>query len=460
MTSSSAHAFITNAPSLATTPLRRDALAIVEAGIAAAHPRTVLPQWVRRRGDTLIVGDDRFPLGRGRLFVIGAGKATGALAEALEAAIGPEAITEGIVNVLPGTWVTKRIRLHPATHPTPGRDSVRSAAAMLKLTERLTPDDLVICLISGGASAMMAAPAPGVTLGDKQRLNRLLLRSGAAIAEINTVRRHLSRIKGGRLAEHLQPARVVTLIVSDHIGGQLEVVGSGPTMPDPTTFADAIGVLQRFSLWERAPRGVQAHLTAGLSGVLADTPAAEHPCFRDARAYVLADLRAAMEGMRLAARARGFSDVMVLSDQIAGEAREAARVLGPVLRYAYGALAPGGQSAILFGGEMTVTVRGDAGTGGRCQEFAAALISQLGGMSECVVAAVGSDGGDFVPGVGGALVDDATHARLQTLGLDADRAVLRHDTTPLHRAAGSLVEMSVTGTNVCDLFVCLLRKPA
>lgn len=450
--------FITHSAALGTTPLRRDALAIVEGGIAAAHPRTVLPQWVHLDGDTLIVGDDHYSPGRGRLFVIGGGKAAGAMALALEEAIGPEVITAGLVNVLPGPWATRRIRIHPATHPTPGRQGVQGVNKMLALTADLTPDDLVLCLISGGASAMMAAPASGVTLRDKQRLTRLLLRSGADIAQINTVRRHLSRTKGGRLAQHLQPARVVTLLVSDHIGGQLEVIGSGPTMPDPTTFADAVAVLQHYDLWERSPKALREHLTAGLGGHISDTPKAGDPCFGQGHVYVLADTATGVEGMRQAAVARGFPDVLVLGHQIAGEAREAARVLGPILRHAYRQLRPGTSQAIVFGGEMTVTIRGKAGTGGRCQEFTAALIPEITGLEECVVAAVGSDGVDYVAGAGGALVDHTLLGRAGHLGMDLELALARHATLALHRALGSLVEMAPTGTNVCDLFVCLLRE--
>ncbi|MBI4498441.1 MAG: DUF4147 domain-containing protein [Chloroflexi bacterium] len=450
--------FISNRDALATSPLRRDALAIVEAGIASAHPRSVVPRWVRREDETLLVGADRYPLGPGRVYVIGGGKAAGSMAEALEQVIGPERITAGLVNMLPGPWRTRRIRQHPATHPEPGRGSVHGAEQMLALTADLTPDDLVVCLISGGASAMLEAPAPGVTLRDQQRLTRRLLRSGATIAEINTVRRHLSRTKGGRLAQHLQPAHVVTLLISDHIGGRLEVIGSGPTLPDPTTFADAVAVLHRYGLWERAPRAIRDHLTAGAEGRLPDTPKPGDPCFARSRAYVLADTATAVEGMRQAARARGFSDVLVLGYQIAGEAREAARVLGPVLSHAYRELAPGASRAVLFGGEMTVTIRGRAGRGGRGQEFAAALLPEIAGLRECVVAAMGSDGADYVPGVGGALVDDTIQERAQAAGIDLEAVLADHDTLELHQRLGSLALMVPTGTNVCDLFVCLLRK--
>lgn len=301
---------------------------------------------------------------------------------------------------------------------------------------------------------MLVAPAPGLTLAEKQALTQALLVSGATIDEMNAVRKHLSAVKGGLLARRLASARVLTLALSDVVSGRIDVIGSGPTVPDPTTYADALRVLERYHLQGRVPAAVLRHLEAGAKRAKPETPKADDPCFARSYAQVIGSPQTAAAAAAQRAKSAGVSSVRVLTDQLEGEVRAVAKVLGSILRY-HSKPRPGRPQVLVLAGETTVTVTGP-GKGGRCQELAAALIPEIAGLSGCAVACAATDGQDYLEGVGGSIVDGETAARAEALGLQVESYLHANDTYSLHRRLGTLLEMKATSTNVCDLIVCVL----
>ena len=347
----------------------------------------------------------------GRTIVLGAGKAAAAMAQAVERQMsGP---LEGLVVTRYGHAVPcARIEVVEAAHPVPDAAGERAARRMLELAAGAGADDLVLCLISGGASALLTLPAPGLSLDDKQAVNRELLASGADIGQMNAVRKHLSAIKGGRLAAAAHPARVVSLLISDVPGDDPAVIGSGPTVPDPTTFAEALAILERYRI--EPPASVLAHLRAAAE----ETPKPEDPRLAGAATVVIARPQASLEAAALRARERGL-DPLILGDAIEGEAREVAKVMAGIALQAHRHGQPAEPPCVLLsGGETTVTVRG-GGRGGRNAEFLLALALQLDGAPGISALAADTDGIDGSEDNAGALVAPDTLARALAQGLDA-----------------------------------------
>jgi glycerate 2-kinase len=378
----------------------------------------------------------------GRTIVLGAGKAAAAMAREVEQHMpGP---IEGIVVTRYGHAVPcQRIEVVEAAHPVPDAAGSEAAARMLRLAEAAGPDDLVLCLISGGASALLALPAPGISLDDKQALNRALLASGADIGQMNTVRKHLSAIKGGRLAAAAHPARVVSLVISDVPGDQPAVIGSGPTVPDPSTFAQALEVIHRFDIAE--PAVVLEHLRAAAD----ETPKPGDPRLARASTTVIATPQASLEAAAEVAREIGLTPV-ILGDAIEGEAREVAKVLAAVAfqvrRRGQPAAAP---CVLLSGGETTVTMRG-RGRGGRNAEFLLALAIQLNGAAGISALAADTDGIDGSEDNAGALITPDTLARGAALGLDAKAMLADNDAYGFFLGLEDLIVTGPTLTNVND----------
>jgi len=400
-----------------------------DAAVAAAAPATCLPPHLP-------------PRPRGRTIVVGAGKAAASMARAVEAHWdGPLA---GLVVTRYGHAAPcERIEVVEAAHPVPDAAGRAAAERILALVAGLAPEDLVLCLISGGGSALLAAPAPGLTLEDKQAVNRALLRSGANIAEMNCVRKHLSAVKGGRLAAACAPAAVLTLAISDVPGDDLSVIASGPTVPDPTTFADALGVLRKYGIAE--PRSVLDHLRAARD----ETPKPGDARLQRARAIMIATPQHALEAAAGVARARGITPV-ILGDAIEGEAREVALVHAGIARQAarHGQPAPP-PCALLSGGETTVTVRG-SGRGGRNAEFLLALAVALDGHPGIHALAGDTDGIDGTEDNAGCLLAPDSLARAASLGLDGRRMLAANDGYGFFAALGDLVTTGPTLTNVND----------
>lgn len=441
--------------------LRETAHAIFQAALAAADPRRAIHRACRREGNRLIVQDRVYDLAATRrIFVIGFGKASAAMAQAVEEIVG-DRLERGWVNVKYGHLVplsSGKIVLHEAGHPLPDANSQAGASKILELLDNAGEDDLVICLISGGGSALLELPVEGVSLDDVRAMTEALLRSGATINEINSLRKHLSQVKGGQLARRTR-ARIISLILSDVIGSPLDTIASGPTVPDSTTFADALNVIAARGIRAQVPASILAHLERGRRGEIADTPKpSDVPLFARVQNVVVADNALACQAALEAAQARGLNAVL-LTTYLQGEAREVARVLTAITREVVASNRPAAAPAcLLAGGETTVTVRGK-GKGGRSQELALAAAIEIGGMppERVVVLCAGTDGTDGPTDAAGALVDGSTVARAAALGLDARQFLDNNDAYHLFEPLHDLVLTGPTNTNVNDLVLMLIQ---
>lgn len=445
---------IKNKDTLATTKLRKQALDIIEAGITRVLPPNIMKSAVRydTAGRILTINGDTYRLSTGRVFVIGGGKASGLMAETLENIIHPENISAGVVNCKSGYYKTSKIKIIPAGHPLPDRRGIEGVKKILALREHysINENDLVICLISGGGSALMPYPVDEVSLRDKQIITELLLSSGAEIDEINAVRKHLSQIKGGWLGHFYSPATVVSLILSDVIGNNLAAIASGPTFPDPTTFSDAYNVLKRYDLLAKAPKSVTDFLRKGCQGEVAETPKTLNNCHN----YIIGDNRLALEAMLQKANGMGLTPYIVTAEQKGDTTAVAHSRAREILNLRYA-----GYDAILIGGETTPKLPVTAGRGGRNQHYAAvSMLAMKQYAGQWVVASVGTDGSDFLPDVAGAIVDNNSLDIAKAKGIDVQSYLERYDSnTLLDKIGGSLVITGDTGTNVGDVVIYLLK---
>ena len=413
--------------------------------VKAAHPSSFLPPQLPEPPQV-------------RLIVLAAGKAAGAMAEVAErhylddCRLAPDRFAGIAVTRHGYARPTRALAMVEAGHPVPDQAGVDATERVLRLAGEARRDDIVLVLLSGGASANWIAPAAGVTLAEKQALTRALLRSGATIGEINTLRKHLSRIKGGRLAVHAQPARVLTLAVSDVPGDDPAVIGSGPTAPDPSTLADAAGIVRRFAL------DLPPSIAAALDDPRNETPKPGDPAFGACEFRLAVRPADAFRAAREAIAAAGY-DCVFLGDQIEGEAREVAR---DHITQARELLEAGRRAVILSGGELTVTIRGH-GRGGPNQEYALAAAAELGGTHGITVLAADTDGTDGGGGdadsPAGAVVDGRTATLAHALGLDPAHFLADNDSTGFFEPVGGLLTPGPTHTNVND-FRAIFVDPA
>ncbi|MGQ3411822.1 glycerate kinase type-2 family protein [Natrinema sp. LN54] len=443
---------------LASSEAREVALACIEAGIEAGHPRTVVRDAVALEGDTLRIADAMYDLGEyDEIVVLGGGNAAAHVAVALETVLGDR--IDGGVVVTDDPVETERVTVREGDHPVPSERGVEGTRAVLEAADAAGEETLVLAAITGGGSAVMPAPAGDVSLAALQSTTDALLASGADISEINAVRKHLSELKGGRLAGRAAPATVVSLILSDVVGNDLSVIASGPVAPDASTFAEALAVLERYEI--DAPAAVTAHLERGAAGEVGETPGPDDPAFERVSNHVVADGMTVLEAASDAAAERGY-EPLVLSSRVRGEARDAATMqvaIAEEIRATGTPIEP--PAVVLSGGETTVTVRGD-GTGGPNQEFAtsAALELEAGGEAatgdggDIAVAAVDTDGIDGATDAAGALVDGATVEDPET----ARAALEENDVYPYLEARDALVLTGPTGTNLNDLRVLVVRS--
>jgi hydroxypyruvate reductase len=428
---------------------REAARSIWQAALAAADVRPLIARALSRSGHQLAIGPLRFDLRRDvrRVLVLGCGKASAAMARAVEEILG-DLVAAGVVVVKDGyTAPTRRVRVREAGHPVPDARGEQAARELLDLARGAGRDDVVLVLVSGGGSALTPAPAPPITLAEKQAVTGLLLAAGATINELNAVRKHLSLFKGGQLARAAAPAPVVSLILSDVVGDPLDVIASGPTAPDSTTFADALRVLERRGVTRDTPASVRARLEAGARGEIEETPKAADPTFERVTNLLVGNNEIVVDAAAAAAKSLAYQP-HVLAYGLQGEAREVARELVARARRLE---AP---ACLVAGGETTVTVRG-GGRGGRCQEFALAAALELVEDEPLVVLAAGTDGTDGPTDAAGGLVDAGTVARGRAAGLDPRRALEDNDAYGFLAAAGDLVVSGPTNTNLLDLYICL-----
>jgi glycerate 2-kinase len=428
--------------------------AVQQAALAAVEPGAAVRHQVQRRGDELIVAGRAYDLSAvERIWLVGGGKAATAMAAAVYGILG-DRLSGGLVvtkyDHVDPDLDTGPVEVVEAAHPLPDEAGVSGTRRMAELLTGATSRDLIVAVISGGGSALLTLPADGLTLGDMQRTTDLLLRCGATIVELNTVRKHLSKVKGGGLARLAGETPVVSLILSDVVGDPLDAIASGPLVPDPGTFADAWAVLERYELVEEVPAPVRERLQAGLEGRVADTPKAGSPLFHRVQNVVVGSNRVAADAAVKAARSQGLN-ALLLSTFVEGEAREVARVAAALAKELVAHDRPLARPACLvWGGETTVLVTGQ-GKGGRNQELALAAAMALPGLPDVVLVALGTDGTDGPSDAAGAVATGETVARAEALGLDPAAYLANNDSYHFFDALGDLIRTGPTGTNVNDL---------
>ncbi|HUA60012.1 MAG TPA: glycerate kinase [Verrucomicrobiae bacterium] len=429
---------------MTTRLLRNRARQIFRAALAAADPVGAVTGYLRGRD---------FSQYR-NIYVIGGGKAGATMAQAAERVLGRR-ISGGWINVKDGHVARlRRIHLHQCGHPVPDERGVEGARRIAEIAAAAQSGDLLLCLISGGASALMPLPAEGITLAEKQEVTRLLLACGATIHEFNAVRKHISAIKGGQLARLAAPAAVESLLLSDVIGDDLDVIGSGPTAPDVSTFADVRAILYRYGVESQMPQSVRDRLDRGARGEIAETPKPGNDLFMRVRNTVIGGNRLALEAARRKARELGFH-TLVLASEIQGETRDVARMHAAMAREIVKSGQPARPPACLIsGGETTVAIRG-GGLGGRNQEFVLAAAIEIAGLPATVIFSAGTDGSDGPTDAAGAIADGETLSR----NPDAVRFLEANDSYYYFEPLGDLVKTGPTGTNVMDVRLVLVGKP-
>jgi hydroxypyruvate reductase len=431
--------------------LRAQALRVFRAGLEAADPYKAVLEHVRREGEVLIADKRQYDLKTFRnVYVIGAGKASVRMAAAVERLLGHR-ITAGLLNA-PDTGKLRRIEINVAGHPIPDRRGVAGAKRIAQIASEAGPDDLILCLISGGASALLPLPAPPITLAEKQKTTQLLLHSGATIHQLNCVRKHISAIKGGQLARLAHPATLLTLILSDVIGDDLDAIGSGPAVPDRSTLSGARAILDKYRLWKQVPDAVRERISSAAE----ETPKPGDKIFEKTRNVIVGSNALAVDAAAREARRLGFH-TLVLSTFLEGEAREGARVFAAIAKEIRIKSRPVSLPAcVIAGGETTVTVRG-SGVGGRSQEFALSAAIAIARLRDTAILSAGTDGIDGPTDAAGAIVDCGTVHRGKECGLNAAQFLANNDSYRFLRATGDLIHTGPTGTNVADIQVLLVR---
>ncbi len=429
---------------------------IFQAGVEAVEPRSAVLRHVTRLGDELRVAGRRYDLsGVDGVYVVGMGKAAAVMALALEDLLG-DRIRGGVVSTKHGHGVPlARIQVREASHPVPDGGGVAAATELTDLLATTGPRDLVFCVISGGGSALLPAPAEGLTLEDKQETTRRLLECGAAIHEINTIRKHLSRTKGGRLARLAHPSAMISLVLSDVVGDPLDAIASGPTVPDPTTFQDCIAILARYGLERRIPERVLGALERGSRGELPETPKPGDAAFERTQNVIVGSNALALGAAVEKARALGYHTLM-LSSAVEGETLDVARDHAAIAKEILVTGNPVPRPAcVLSGGETTVTIRG-GGRGGRNQEFALAAALEVEGLEGVLLFSGATDGTDGPTDAAGAWADGSTVRRGREAGLDAAAMLRENDSYSFFQGVGDLLVTGPTRTNVMDLRVVLV----
>jgi glycerate 2-kinase len=432
---------------------------ILSAALQAVEPENAVLRCLTRHNDHLQAGERSFDLGQvGNVWLVGAGKAGMPMALAAARTLGAY-LYQGLAIVKEGyaegqQTLPLRLEILEAGHPIPDARGVSATRRMRAMLEEAGPNDLVICLISGGGSALFTDPAGELTLADLQELTHLLLASGATINEINSLRKHLDTVKGGGLARLAAPAHLLTLILSDVVGDPLDVIASGPTVPDPTTFNDAWEVLRRYDLLEKTPPRVLDWLQAGISGSIPETPKPSDDLFERVTNMVIGSNCLAAEAAVLQSQGEGFHPLL-LTTYLQGEARQAGALLAAIARQIAASDQPVPRPACLVvGGETTVTLRGE-GLGGRNQELALGAVRALAGIPNVALVTLATDGGDGPTDAAGAVVTGETLSQAQALNMDPDDYLRRNDSYHFFERLGALLKPGPTQTNVNDLALLL-----
>jgi len=449
---------IENGQTMELRKARSIALTILDNALTAVDPKSIMESKISLRNFTLNVEGYQYQLANyNHIYVVGAGKASGAMAQTLENIL-EGYITEGIVNVPRGNQLkTKNVTLNEANHPSPDEAGARGAQKILDIAEKAEKNDLVICLISGGGSSLMPLPQGNISLTDKRQVTEMLLKSGAAIDEINVVRKHISRVKGGWLAKKCYPATVLSLIISDVVGDSLSSIASGPTVADSSTFSDARLILERYKLWQKVPLTIQTLIVEGEKGSVPETPKPNDTAFEKTRNIIIANNRHALDVARTCSMSLGMN-TMLLTSTLEGEARHVGTVFSSIGKEIVESDNPVPKPAVIIaGGETTVQVLGK-GIGGRNQEFALSAALKLSSIKPIVLACLSTDGIDGPTDAAGAIIDGNTLKRAKELGMNAIEYLMANDSNHFFKVLDDLIFTGLTGTNVNDI-IALVVKP-
>lgn len=434
---------------------RNIALTIIESALASADPKSLVKTNIQLNGYSLNIGSKTIDLKKyDRIFVIGAGKASGAMAEAIEEILGDK-IIDGSLNVPRDSshvFETKSIRIYEAGHPIPDKRGLKGAENIMMIIDDAKEHDLILSLISGGGSALLPLPAGDIMLKEIQEVTDSLLRCGANIEEINMVRKHMSSIKGGLLAKHAYPATLISLLISDVVGDPLPSIASGPTVPDPSTFSDAFHVLRRYGIWNEISDSIRTHMSKGLEGKIPESPKPSDPYFRKVYNMIIGSNRIALNAASVKARQLGLTPI-ILTSFIEGEARHVGTVMASIARESTvqtGSLQR--PNVFLTGGETTVTVTG-GGKGGRNQEVALSASLRIKGLKGVTIVSVGTDGIDGPTEAAGAIVDGSTVKRANEIGMNPIEYLDDNNSYHFFDKLGDLIMTGPTGTNVNDIIM-------
>lgn len=438
--------------------LKEAAMAIFRAGIGAVDPALCIRKCVSKKREEMLIRDVHIPLKKiRRVYVLGIGKASAAMAAEVETILGPRIHSGLIITKYGHGCPLKYCRVVEAGHPVPDSNGVKGAQALIDLVSTAGPEDLVLCLISGGGSALSPAPVPGISLEHKQEVTRLLLECGATIHEINAIRKHLSRLKGGQLCRYVQKARVVSLILSDVIGDDLDIISSGITVSDPDTFDHCRQILEEYGLMQSLPPAVRDHLAKGCSGQVQETPKPGDPIFDNTWNIIVGSLDDALSAAEDKACSLSFHPLR-LTSMLQGEAREAAKFLCSIAKEVHRSKRPiPCPACLLSGGETTVTIKGN-GLGGRNMELALASSLELSGLPYTVLLSAGTDGTDGPTNAAGAFAAGSTEFRAKNRGLSPKQYMSRNDSYNFFKEINDLFITGPTGTNVMDMQIMLVGQ--
>jgi len=429
---------IQNKEEIGISAKRKDAIEIIESGIESIMPENLFNGLIFE-GKTLILESQQFEI-NGRIFVIGAGKASSKMAEVIEKKV---KVHDGIV-ISVSDANTSKIKIIKGSHPIPDESCIDGTKQILALKEKynLSSDDVVINLISGGGSSLLSYPVENITLDDLRKLTELLLHTSADINEINIIRKHISKVKGGRLGKHFYPSRVISLIISDVVGKKIDVISSGPTYPDNSTFIDAMEILNKYNLVRKIPRAILNHIQKGLSGLIQDTPKTLDNCTN----FIVADNVKALRAMQFKAVQMGYHP-LILTSEMKGNTQDMAKFYLNEIITKYD-----DYDVILLGGETTLEVIGDQGVGGRNQHFIATSLLELD--REMVIVSIGTDGQDYITDVAGGIIDNESVKGLSNM--DSSEYLDRFDSYNLLKKIGnSQIRTGFTNTNVGDIVLYL-----